>query len=75
MEQRKIHRTKNAATEEAKKLSNQLVNKIFKHYNETPHVPLNSTDAFDNVSDMATITELLCKIIQRRNNSYILADS
>ena len=75
MEPRKIRRTKNTVTEEAKKLSNQLVKKIFKRYNETPHVPLNMTDAFDNVTDMATITELLCKIIQRRNNSYILAGS
>ena len=62
-------RTKSATTEEAKKLTDNLIKVIFKHYKEMPHTPLSPIEAYEQVSDMATIEELLCKIIDRRNRS------
>ena len=67
----RIRRTRDEVTEEAKHLTNELTQKIYKDYKETPHVSLSMAEAFQNISDMATIEELLQNIIQRRNNSYI----
>ena len=66
-----IHRIKNESTIEAKKLTDDLTKKLFKHYKETPHIPLTMAEAYENITDMVTIEELLYKIIERRNNSCI----
>ena len=69
--QHKLLRTKNAVTEEASHLSSKLINDLFNDYKESEQNPLNMQDAMDNVEDLAQITEILQRVIARRNVSYI----
>jgi len=67
----KFSRTKNEVTEEAKHLSDKLISDLFKNYKQSEQNPLSMQDAMDNVEDLAQITEILQRVISRRNASYV----
>ena len=67
----KLSRTKNAVTDEASHLSKKLINDLFNDYKQSEQNPLSMQDAMDNVEDLAQITEILQRVIARRNMSYI----
>jgi len=67
----KLSRTNNAVTTEASHLSNKLISDLFKNYKQSEQNPLSMQDAIDNVEDLAQITEILQRVISRRNASYI----
>ena len=67
----KLSRTKNEVTEEAKKLSQNLIKDLYSEYKQSEENSINMQDAMDNVEDLAQITEILQRVISRRNVSYI----
>ena len=67
----KFSRTKNEVTEEAKKLSQKLIKDLYSDYKQSEEDSLSMQDAMDNVEDLAQITEILQRVISRRNASYI----
>ena len=67
----KFSRTKNEVTEEAKHLSQKLIKDLYSDYKQSEQNPLSMQDAMDNVEDLAQITEILQRVISRRNVSYI----
>jgi hypothetical protein len=69
--QHKFSRTKNEVTEEAKKLSQKLIKDLYSEYKQSEENPLSMQDAMDNVEDLAQITEILQRVISRRNVSYV----
>ena len=67
----KFSRTKNEVTEEAKKLSQKLIKDLYSEYKQSEENPLSMQDAMDNIEDLAQITEILQRVISRRNASYV----
>jgi hypothetical protein len=67
----KFSRTKNEVTEEAKHLSDKLIKDLYSNYKQSEENPLSLQDAMDNIEDLAQITEILQRVISRRNLSYI----
>lgn len=67
----KLSRTKNEVTEEAKKLSQNLIKDLYSEYKQSEENPLSMQYAMDNVEDLAQITEILQRVISRRNVSYV----
>jgi HEPN domain-containing protein len=67
----KFSRTKNEVTEEATQLSDKLIKDLYSDYKQSKENPLSMQDAMDNVEDLAQITEILQRLISRRNTSYI----
>jgi hypothetical protein len=67
----KFSRTKNEVTEEATHLSDKLIKDLYSNYKQSKENPLSMQDAMDNVEDLAQITEILQRLISRRNASYI----
>jgi hypothetical protein len=67
----KFSRTKNEVTEEAKHLSDKLIKDLYSNYKQSEQNPLSMQDAMDNVEDLAQITEILQRLISRRNTSYV----
>jgi hypothetical protein len=67
----KFSRTKNEVTEEAKHLSQKLIKDLYSDYKQSEQNPLSMQDAMDNVEDLAQITEILQRVISRRNVSYV----
>jgi hypothetical protein len=71
MESKKLQRTKNEITEEAKEISKKLVKIIFSDYKISEENQINMDDAFALVEDLAQINEILQRVIERRNESYV----
>lgn len=71
MESNKLQRTKNEITEEAKEISKKLVKIIFSDYKISEENSTNMDDAFALVEDLAQINEILQRVIERRNESYV----
>ena len=71
MESNKLQRTKNEITEEAKEISKKLVKIIFSDYKKSEENQINMDDAFALVEDLAQINEILQRVIERRNESYV----
>jgi hypothetical protein len=71
MESGKLLRTKNEVTEEAKEISKKLVKILFTDYKKSEENQINMDDAFALVEDLAQINEILQRVIERRNESYI----
>jgi hypothetical protein len=67
----KLSRTNNAVTDEASRLSNKLIKDLFNDYKQSEQNLLSMQDAMDNVEDLAQITEILQRVISRRNASYV----
>jgi len=62
-------RTRNSVTIEATKIVNDVTKAIFKNYKETPHREFTYEEAFENVSDMACVEELIRAILMRRDTT------
>lgn len=71
MESKKLQRTKNEITEEAKEISKKLVKILFTDYKKSEENQINMDDAFALVEDLAQINEILQRVIERRNESYV----
>ncbi len=71
MESGKLLRTKNEVTEEAKEISKKLVKILFNDYKKSEENQTNMDDAFALVEDLAQINEILQRVIERRNESYV----
>jgi hypothetical protein len=69
--QYKFSRTKNEVTEEAKHLLDKLIKDLYNNYKQSEKNSLSMQDAMDNVEDLAQITEILQRLISRRNTSYV----
>ena len=67
----KFSRTKNEVTEEAKHLSDKLIKDLYSDYKQSEENSLSMQDAMDNVEDIVQITEILQRLISRRNTSYV----
>ena len=64
MESKKLLRTKNEITEEASEISKKIIKDL---YNKIEEIPTSMEDAINNVEDLAQITEILQRLIERRN--------
>lgn len=72
LENKKIKRsTQTPSEKEAKTLTRQLIQKMFKHYKTNENIPPSEEEAYEDVSDFSIIEEILHGIILRRNQFYI----
>lgn len=60
----KLRRTRSPQQKEAKRLMNLLIKKIYRTHED---VPVTQTEAFENVRDFAMITELIHRVLVRRD--------
>jgi hypothetical protein len=66
----KFKRTQGPEYEEAKKITNAVVKKIFKEYTLLPHIPASELEAYENVDDICAIHDIIHTMILRRNASW-----
>lgn len=57
--------------DEAKKLVNKIIHKIYLNYKDIPHREHTYQEASDNVEDIIEIQYIIQRMIDRRNASYI----
>lgn len=59
---------------ESKKIIDSMLKKIFETYKNIPHNEMSKLDAYDNIEDLCEITEIIKRIIIRRNKYYLIED-
>ena len=59
---------------ESKKIIDSMLKKIFETYKNIPHNEMSQLDAYDNIEDLCEITEIIKRIIIRRNKYYLIED-
>jgi hypothetical protein len=69
MESNKILRVKNDVTE-AREISNKIIKDLYKNYKKLEETPTSMDDAMNTVEDLVQITEILQRLIERRNNTW-----
>jgi hypothetical protein len=73
--QYKIMRIETNEDKEAKNLMTMIREKIYKDYNNTPHVEETYEGAINTVEDLVLIQETIARLIKRRNDSYIVTEN
>jgi len=69
----KIKRTEpNDINIESKKIVDSIIKTLFENYKNTPHNEISEIEAFNNIEDLGSITDIIERIIIRRNNTYII---
>jgi hypothetical protein len=57
---------------ESKKIVDSIIKTLFENYKNTPHNEISEIEAIDTIEDIVSITDIIERIIIRRNNTYII---